>query len=135
MRPGVFPSGSAPGFHRALPFRNRPTLPIMVHRDSRPELLMPIGPRPALTPALLVAVAGAGVLAAPALAGGDNPVYLQWWENKWNDMEHRTPDFFMAGYGALWLPPVSKCYSNNSAGYDPWDRFDLGSPGAPTAYG
>ena len=50
--------------------------------------------RHALTPVVLFAAAG---LAPVALAGGDNPVYLQWWENRWNDMEHRTPDFFMAG--------------------------------------
>jgi hypothetical protein len=76
--------------------------------------------------------------AAPAIAQqtpSTPPVYLQWWENKWADMEHRTPDFYMAGYGALWLPPASKCGSTNSAGYDVYDRFDLGKPGAQTAFG
>jgi alpha-amylase len=82
-------------------------------------------------PAALLVLAGA----APSLAQ-ISTVYLQWWENRWNDMEHRTPDFFMAGYGALWLPPISKAGSTNSAGYDVWDRFDLGSPTTgPTAYG
>src|SRR5690242_19037963 len=80
-------------------------------------------------------VIATGLAAAGPCCAGDNPVYLQWWEDRWPDMEHRTPDFFMAGYGALWLPPVSKCVSSNSAGYDPWDRFDLGSPGTPTGYG
>jgi hypothetical protein len=84
-----------------------------------------------LGPAALLLLAGA----APALAQV-SPVYLQWWENRWTDMEHRTPDFFMAGYGALWLPPISKGGSTNSAGYDVWDRFDLGSPTTgQTAYG
>ncbi len=53
------------------------------------------------------------------------------------------PDFFMAGYGSVWLPPVSRGYvwpgsanqNGTSAGYDPFDRFDLGKPGAETAYG
>ena len=80
----------------------------------------------------LVFLAGA---AASAAAGPENAVYLQWWENRWTDMEHRTPDWFMAGYGGLWLPPVSKAGSPGSAGYDVFDRFDLGSPGSPTAFG
>src|SRR4051812_5273481 len=84
----------------------------------------------ATVPLALVLLAGASA------RGQVSPVYLQWWENRWNEMEHRTPDFFMAGYGALWLPPVSKAASTGSAGYDVWDRFDLGSPTTgPTAYG
>ena len=56
-----------------------------------------------------------------------NPVFLQWFETEWDDIERRMPDFFMAGYGAAWLPPPSKA-SYQSAGYDPFDRFDLGRP-------
>jgi alpha-amylase len=82
-------------------------------------------------PALLALLAGA----APALGQGISPVYLQWWELRWSDMEHRTPDFFVGGYGALWLPPISKAGSTNSVGYDVFDRFDIGRPGAETAYG
>ncbi|MBL9032233.1 MAG: hypothetical protein JNM80_11075 [Phycisphaerae bacterium] len=74
-------------------------------------------------------------LAGSAQAGPGDPVYLQWWENRWREMEHRTPDFFMAGYGALWLPPIHKGASAGSVGYDVWDRFDLGRPGSETAYG
>ncbi|MDP1660585.1 MAG: alpha-amylase family glycosyl hydrolase, partial [Phycisphaerales bacterium] len=44
------------------------------------------------------------------------------------------PDLFMSGYGALWLPSPSKA-SDGSPGYDPWDRFDLGTPESQTAYG
>ena len=84
-----------------------------------------------IRPAMLALLAGA----APALGQGISPVYLQWWELRWSDMEHRTPDFFLGGYGALWLPPVSKAASTNSVGYDVWDRFDVGRPGAETAYG
>lgn len=79
--------------------------------------------------ALCLTVASGSVLA------GDNPVILQWFECKWTDMEKRVPDWFMAGYGAVWLPPISKCVDANSAGYNPFDRFDLGTPAAPTAYG
>ncbi len=56
-----------------------------------------------------------------------NPVMLQWFETEWDDIERRTPDFFIAGYGSVWLPPPSKA-SYQSAGYDPFDRFDLGKP-------
>lgn len=53
--------------------------------------------------------------------------YLQWFETEWDDIERRTPDIFIAGYDALWLPPPSKA-SFGSVGYDPFDRFDLGKP-------
>ncbi len=53
--------------------------------------------------------------------------YLQWFETEWDDIERRVPDFFLAGYDAVWLPPVSKA-SFHSPGYDPFDRFDLGQP-------
>lgn len=53
--------------------------------------------------------------------------YLQWFETEWDDIERRVPDFFMAGYNAVWLPPVSLA-SFHSPGYDPFDRFDLGQP-------
>ncbi|MGV6815411.1 MAG: hypothetical protein ACWA5W_10460, partial [Phycisphaerales bacterium] len=53
--------------------------------------------------------------------------YLQWFETEWDDIERRVPDFFLAGYNAVWLPPVSKA-SFQSPGYDPFDRFDLGQP-------
>ncbi|MFK7760161.1 MAG: GC-type dockerin domain-anchored protein [Phycisphaerales bacterium] len=53
--------------------------------------------------------------------------YLQWFETEWDDIERRTPDVFLAGYNALWLPPPSKA-SFGSVGYDPFDRFDLGQP-------
>ena len=53
--------------------------------------------------------------------------YLQWFETEWDDIERRTPDLFLAGYDALWLPPPSKA-SFASVGYDPFDRFDLGKP-------
>ena len=67
-------------------------------------------------------------------------VMLQWFESRWSDIEHRMPDFFVAGYGATWIPPVSRTGigptgNGDSAGYDPWDRFDLGSPTGQTAYG
>ena len=53
--------------------------------------------------------------------------YLQWFETEWDDIERRVPDFFLAGYNAVWLPPVSVA-SFHSPGYDPFDRFDLGQP-------
>jgi hypothetical protein len=54
--------------------------------------------------------------------------YLQWFEAEWDRIERRVPDFFLAGYDAVWLPPVSKTAAFHSPGYDPFDRFDLGKP-------
>ncbi|MGD9688278.1 MAG: dockerin type I domain-containing protein [Phycisphaerales bacterium] len=78
--------------------------------------------------ALLLLAAGS------ASAALDNPVMLQWFETSWESMERRMPDAFMAGYGSVWLPPPGMA-STGSPGYDPFDRFDLGRPGAETAYG
>ncbi|MFT3685060.1 MAG: hypothetical protein QM783_09070 [Phycisphaerales bacterium] len=76
--------------------------------------------------AWVVAAAGSCVGATTAVAQ-DNPAYLQWFETSWSNIELRTPDLFMAGYSALWLPPPCKA-SDGSVGYDVFDRFDLGSP-------
>jgi alpha-amylase len=93
---------------------------------------------------LLALFAGSAMgFSSVASAQEDPAPTLQWFETRWTDMERRMPDYFMAGYGAVWLPPVSKGYidprsanqNGNSAGYDPFDRFDLGSPGRQTAYG
>lgn len=83
-----------------------------------------------VTAAGLAVVVGAGGVARAQ----DNPVYLQWFETSWSNIEARTPDVFMAGYGALWLPPPCKA-SDGSVGYDVFDRFDLGTPESQTAYG
>lgn len=46
------------------------------------------------------------------------------------------PDVFITGYECVWLPPIQKGEGGTfSAGYDLFDRFDLGSPGSPTHYG
>jgi len=83
-------------------------------------------------------------MATPALAQADDPApMLQWFECRWQDMERRLPDYFLTGYGSVWLPPVSRGYlsprdanqNSFSAGYDTFDRFDLGAPGRQTAYG
>lgn len=63
------------------------------------------------------------------------PVTLQWFETSWGTMEDRTADAFMAGYGRVWTPPVTKAEGANSVGYNVFDRFDLGSPSSPTRYG
>jgi len=72
---------------------------------------------------------------APRAVAGDNPVILQWFENRWEDVERRSPDFFLGGYGAVWMPPPSKGASSGSAGYDVFDRFDLGRAFSETAFG
>ncbi len=97
---------------------------------------------------VLASVAGALVSTSVAQAQWqpweeNPPVMLQWFECRWQDMERRMSDWFVAGYGSVWLPPVSRGYvspsnsnqNGDSAGYDAFDRFDLGKPGATTAYG
>ena len=82
----------------------------------------------------------AGVLAALSSVGfgqqpEDHPVILQAYEQPWRLLEYRMPDIFKAGYGGTWLPPATRAADPLSVGYDTFHRFDLGSPGSPTAYG
>ncbi|MEM9186685.1 MAG: alpha-amylase family glycosyl hydrolase [Planctomycetota bacterium] len=62
--------------------------------------------------------------------------YLQVFDARWDTVEDRMADIFVAGYGRLWLPPPARADSGGqSVGYDVYDRFDLGSPRNETAYG
>ncbi len=70
----------------------------------------------------------------PTAEANDRRIFLQYFETSWRNIENRAPDIFMSGYAALWLPPISKA-SFGSPGFDPFDRFDLGSPASPTIYG
>ncbi|MFG0300642.1 MAG: GC-type dockerin domain-anchored protein [Phycisphaerales bacterium JB047] len=79
-----------------------------------------------LRPALIACSTLIG-LAGGAAQGQTSQNYLQWFETEWDDIERRVPDFFLAGYDAVWLPPVSVS-SFHSPGYDPFNRFDLGQP-------
>jgi glycosidase len=64
------------------------------------------------------------------------PAFLQLFEATYRTIENRSADVFAAGYGSLWTPPPGRADSGNfSVGYDVYDRFDLGRPGAPTLYG
>lgn len=92
------------------------------------------------TAAALALLAGLGlacssvlVSAQPARAD-DREVFLQWFETSWTNIEKRMPDAFVTGYNAFWLPPIWKA-SFSSAGYDIFDRFDLGQPGSETTFG
>lgn len=80
--------------------------------------------------------AGLAIAVPPATARAD--VILQIFESSYANTEHRMADIFMAGYDALWIPPVGRgsCGDcSGTVGYDMFDRFDLGSPGNPTLYG
>lgn len=63
-----------------------------------------------------------------ALLWARNPagaeVILQYFESRFATTTHRLPDVFMAGYGALWIPPTNRAEGGQSAGYDVFDRFD-----------
>jgi alpha-amylase len=76
---------------------------------------------------LSLGLAMIAALSVPAHAQ-NNQNYLQWFETEWDRIERRVPDFFLAGYNAVWLPPPSKTSGFHSPGYDPFDRFDLGKP-------
>src|SRR4051812_28119214 len=36
------------------------------------------------------------------------PAILQWFESSYSTIENRTPDLFMAGYGAVYTPPPGR---------------------------
>lgn len=64
------------------------------------------------------------------------PAILQLFESTYDNIEDRSADIFLAGYGGVWIPPTGRADTGNfSVGYDVFDRFDLGSPGNPTLYG
>jgi alpha-amylase len=64
-------------------------------------------------------------------------------ENKvgewWNHLAELVPQLSASGFDSLWLPPISKCPTQSSNGYDPYDYFDLGDldqkGSVKTAYG
>lgn len=89
-------------------------------------------------------IASGLALCAPIANAQENPApTLQWFEAPWTVMERRMVDVFISGYGSVWLPPPGRGYvwpgssnqNSTSAGYDAFDRFDLGRPNANTAYG
>lgn len=80
------------------------------------------------------------MLLSPLVRAADvsPPVVLQWFESDWWTMEKRTPDLFMAGYGAIWTPPPGRALYDDQGGgigYNLYDRFDLGKPNDNTLYG
>ena len=92
-------------------------------------------------------IAGAAALVCLALfwmikptvlsaAPSTDPTFIQYFETSWDTMRTRMPDVFMAGYEAVWVPPPQRAAAGtNGAGYDLFDRFDLGSNADPTRYG
>ena len=81
--------------------------------------------------ALLCAAAMLSLTAAYA-----DDVILQYYESKWETIEKRLPDVFVAGYTAFWFPPAYKADTGGfSVGYDVFDRFNLGKPFDQTLYG
>jgi alpha-amylase len=82
-----------------------------------------------------VLLAPAPATTAPGVDDSPAPI-LQWFESSFQTIEQRMADVFMAGYGFVWLPPPYRAdQGSGSVGYDVYDRFDLGRPGQPTAYG
>src|SRR5688572_24665608 len=85
---------------------------------------------------VLAAAAVAALVGAAHAQDASAPATLQMYEASWQTIEKRTPDIFMAGYGAMWLPPPGKADQGGlSVGYDVYDRFHLGTPEDKTLYG
>ncbi|HLX92416.1 MAG TPA: galactose oxidase-like domain-containing protein [Puia sp.] len=75
--------------------------------------------------------------AVPSPADGD--ASQPWW---WDRLASQANDLALAGFSAVWLPPVLKTASGadrNSDGYGPFDDYDIGSRNqkgtVPTRYG
>jgi alpha-amylase len=78
-----------------------------------------------------------GRLAVPSPADGDPTI--PWW---WDHLAAQARAFSLAGFSAIWLPPVLKTSSGpgpGADGYGPFDDYDIGSrlqKGAmPTRFG
>ncbi|MEO0964262.1 MAG: hypothetical protein AAFY08_04005 [Planctomycetota bacterium] len=89
------------------------------------------------TRSLIAAMLSLAAIATPAVAqDASAPAILQWFESTYDTQQRRAADLFMAGYGAVWLPPPSRADSGGfSVGYDVFNPFDLGVAGSPTLYG
>ena len=75
--------------------------------------------------------------AVPSPADGDPSV--DWW---WDHLARQANALRLAGFTAIWLPPVLKAYlgaSSGADGYEPFDDYDIGSRNQkgslPTRYG
>jgi glycosidase len=85
---------------------------------------------------VLCALTGWSACRVTAAQATSAPAILQFYEARWNTIEDRMADVFVAGYGQMWVPPPEKAgLSGSNVGYEVFDRFDLGSPKSPTLYG
>src|SRR4051812_43293350 len=94
--------------------------------------------RAAALSAVASLMVGFGAPAPARAADVSPPVIMQWFESSWKTMQHRTPDVFMSGYGAIWTPPPGRALYDDQGGgigYNLYDRFDMGKAGDPTLYG
>ena len=48
--------------------------------------------------------------AAPAV-DASAPAILQWFDSSYGTQRERVADFFLAGYGSTWIPPVGRADS------------------------
>lgn len=61
-----------------------------------------------------------------ALAQVD-PIILQYFETPWKEIQSRMPEIALAGYTAIWVPPITKGAEGvKDVGFAVFDRFDLG---------
>lgn len=88
-----------------------------------------------LAASCLVLAAGSSIVVPASANERPRPAILQWFETSYSNVERKMPDFFMAGYGAVWFPPNRLPGDPTSPGYDEFDKFNLGTPTNPTIYG
>ena len=76
-------------------------------------------------------------LAVPSPADGDSSI--PWW---WDRLAEQAAAFGLAGFSAVWIPPVLKTSAgakSGSDGYGPFDDYDIGSKNqmgtVPTRFG
>jgi len=77
---------------------------------------------------------------APGIFQAHGEAMLEYFNTPWAQITQKIPELAEAGYDSLWVPnPVKGDSGTNSVGYDPYDRFDLGSKNQrgniATAYG
>ncbi len=107
-------------------------------REHGSHLPPPVG-RWLMRRSVIAASLALGLYASTAVAQSQafSPgAILDYFGGSWQNIQNRSPDIFGSGYGSLLTPPPNRADSGNgSVGYDVYNRFDLGSPNDPTAYG
>lgn len=124
-------TGSFIPTHRSIPHGTQRMNQVCqgMNQEGNPPDMRAFAKKTLATTFLVVAL-----LIPPSLTSAD--VFLQYFEGRWETIERRMPDVFIAGYTGVWVPPPGVADSGGfSVGYDVFDRFNFGSPNNRTLYG